>query len=60
MAKYEYVKFDDGNIVVKTIGSNPYHDGIICDIRTWNTPLDNEAGITRARAIVEALNKLEV
>lgn len=57
--KYEYIVSKDGNIVVKSIGNNPYYDGIICDIRTWNTPLDNNAGITRAKAIVEALNKVE-
>ena len=52
--KWIYQQFSDGSILVKTAGKNPYHDGIICEVRIWNTPLSNTCGIDRAKLIASA------
>ena len=54
MTKWIYQQFSDGNIIVKTDGVNPFHDGVICDVRTWQTPFEGNDALERAKLIASA------
>jgi ferredoxin len=48
----------DGKFL-RTEGNQPFYDGIIADLRTWNTPLEGYQAKDRADYVCKAVNNHE-